>query len=64
MSLGSRIGDTLRVPGRGVRRIVTVLVVLALAAATGGAVSLTAPGLVAGFGIAQEAAAPPPAPAR
>jgi len=64
VSLGSRIGDTLRVPGRGVRRIVTVLVVLALAAATGGAVSLTAPGLVAGFGIAQEAAAPPPVPQR
>lgn len=66
MGPASRIGDTVRLPGRGVRRVITVVVVLTVAAATGGAVSLTAPGLVAGLGIGAEeqAVARPAAPVR
>lgn len=40
------IGKALRVPGRGLRRVAVVLVVLAVAATTGGAVALTAPTLL------------------
>lgn len=63
LGFGQRIGDTLRVPGRGLRRAVVVVVVLALAGATGGAVALTAPVLLAQV---RPAAAPalPPVPAR
>lgn len=50
-----RIGDSLRLPGRGARRAVTVLVVLAMAACMGSAVSLTAPSLVARLGLTQPA---------
>ncbi len=46
MGFGHRIGHTVRVPGRGSRRVVTILVVLMTAAATGGAVALTAPSLL------------------
>lgn len=61
MGFGQRIGDTLRVPGRGFHRGITVLVVLILAAATGGAVALTAPALVGALRPAQPRAvvAPP-----
>ncbi len=61
MGIGARIGDTLRVPGRGLRRSTAVLVVLAIAAAIGGAVSLTAPALMSGLGLAGQ---PPRAPRR
>ncbi len=55
------IGDTLRVPGRGVRRVVTVLTVLMLAATVGGAVALSAPSLVADLGLARTVAPLEPA---
>ncbi len=63
MGVGRRIGNTLRLPGRGMRRIVTVLVVLMVAGASGSAVALTAPALV-GLGprAATAQAAPPPVP--
>lgn len=61
MGIGRRIGDTLRVPGRGLRRVVTVLTVLVLAATVGGAVSLSAPSLVANLGLAQQVAPLEPA---
>jgi D-alanyl-D-alanine carboxypeptidase/D-alanyl-D-alanine-endopeptidase (penicillin-binding protein 4) len=48
---GQWIGDSLRVPGQGLRRVATILVVLALGAATGGAVALSAPALVADLGL-------------
>jgi D-alanyl-D-alanine carboxypeptidase/D-alanyl-D-alanine-endopeptidase (penicillin-binding protein 4) len=48
---GQWIGDSLRVPSRGLRQIATILVVLAVAAATGGAVALSAPALVADLGL-------------
>lgn len=63
MGFGQRIGDTLRVPGRGLRRVVVVVVVLVLAGATGGAVALTAPVLLAQVRPA-EVPALPPVPAR
>lgn len=63
VGFGQRIGDTLRVPGRGLRRAVVVVVVLALAGATGGAVALTAPVLLAQVRPAP-APALPPVPAR
>lgn len=66
MGLGRRIGDTLRVPGRGLRRGIAVGTVLVLAAALGSAVSLTAPSLVANLGLATSTAAeapPEPVPA-
>jgi serine-type D-Ala-D-Ala carboxypeptidase/endopeptidase (penicillin-binding protein 4) len=44
---GLGIGDTLRVPGRGLRRGLVVAVVLVLAGSLGGAVALTAPALLA-----------------
>lgn len=61
MGVGRRIGDTLRVPGRGARRVIAVLTVLVLAAAVGGAVALGAPSLVAGLGLARQAAPLEPA---
>jgi len=64
LGFGQRIGDTLRVPGRGLRRAVVVVVVLALAGATGGAVALTAPVLLAQIRPAEAAAAVPSVPAR
>ncbi|MDN5934169.1 MAG: D-alanyl-D-alanine carboxypeptidase, partial [Pseudonocardia sp.] len=56
MGFGERIGDTLRVPGRGLRRGLAVLTVLGLAGGLGSAVSLTAPTLVADLGLT----GPPP----
>ncbi len=47
MGLGRQIGDTARVPGRGMRRLLVVLVVLVAAAAIGGTVALAAPALLA-----------------
>ncbi|MCW2718005.1 D-alanyl-D-alanine carboxypeptidase/D-alanyl-D-alanine-endopeptidase [Pseudonocardia sp.] len=64
MGFGRRIGDTLRVPGRGLRRAVVVVVVLVLAGATGGAVALTAPVLLAQVRPGATVAALPPMPAR
>jgi D-alanyl-D-alanine carboxypeptidase/D-alanyl-D-alanine-endopeptidase (penicillin-binding protein 4) len=54
VGFGHRIGDTLRLPSRRVRRGITVLVVLTLAGASGSAVALTAPTLVADLGLGQE----------
>ena len=48
---GQWIGDSVRVPSRGLRRVATILVVLAVAAATGGAVALSAPALVTDLGL-------------
>ncbi|MBW0088376.1 D-alanyl-D-alanine carboxypeptidase/D-alanyl-D-alanine-endopeptidase [Pseudonocardia sp. KRD-184] len=62
MGFGGRIGDTLRVPGRGVRRGITVLTVLVLAGGVGSAVSLTAPTLVSDLGLAGAPAAVEPVP--
>ncbi|QNG55476.1 D-alanyl-D-alanine carboxypeptidase/D-alanyl-D-alanine-endopeptidase [Pseudonocardia petroleophila] len=56
------MGDTLRVPGRGVRRAVAVVTVLVLAAGIGSAVSLTAPTLVSDLGLTGSPAAPEPVP--
>ena len=61
MGVGRGIGDTVRVPGRGMRRLVIVLVVLVAAAAIGGTVALSAPALLAKFS-SPAAAAPLPAP--
>jgi D-alanyl-D-alanine carboxypeptidase/D-alanyl-D-alanine-endopeptidase (penicillin-binding protein 4) len=47
VGLGHRIGRTLRVPGRGLRRSVVLVVVLVTAAATGSAVALTTPSVLA-----------------
>lgn len=63
VGFGARIGGTLRVPGRGLRRAVAVLVVLVLAAGLGGAVSLTAPGLLQRVGFDASPPAQLPAPA-
>lgn len=60
VGVGQRIGHTLRVPGRGLRRLAVVLVVLVLAGATGSAISLSAPTLLDGLHAAPEPAAPPP----
>ncbi|MCU1626554.1 MAG: D-alanyl-D-alanine carboxypeptidase/D-alanyl-D-alanine-endopeptidase [Pseudonocardia sp.] len=57
MGLGRRIGDTLRLPGRGLRRLTIVLVVLAVAAAGGGAVALSAPSLLSDLGVSSSASA-------
>ncbi len=64
MGFGSRIGATMRLSGRRVRRFITVLVVLAMAAAIGATVSLTAPALLVNLGYAEPQviiAVPPPA---
>ena len=64
MGFGRRIGDTLRVPGRGLRRGAVILLVLALAGAAGGAISLAAPTLLGRLRPGPAVAAVPPAPAR
>ncbi|MFC7655714.1 D-alanyl-D-alanine carboxypeptidase [Pseudonocardia benzenivorans] len=62
MGFGRRIGDTFRVPGRGLRRGVAVLTVLVTAAAIGSAVALSAPQLL-GSSAADAPAIPVPVPA-
>lgn len=61
MGLGQRIGDTLRVPGHGLRRVVTVGTVLVLAACIGGTVALSAPSLVTNLGLDRSVVASAPA---
>ena len=64
MGFGSRIGSTLRLSRVRMRRVVTVLVVLTVAAATGATVSLTAPAMLVNMGLAEPQviiAVPPPA---
>lgn len=61
MGFGQRIGATLRVPGRGLRRATAVFTVLVVAACIGGAVSIGAPTLVANLGLSRQIAAPTPA---
>ena len=61
---GSRISSALRHSGRRVRQVLTVLVVLTLAAATGATVSLAAPTMLVNLGLAEPQviiAVPPPA---
>jgi serine-type D-Ala-D-Ala carboxypeptidase/endopeptidase (penicillin-binding protein 4) len=58
------IGRTLRVPGRGFRRVVVVLVVLMLAGATGGAIALTAPSVLDLVRNRTPSSVTPPLPAR
>jgi serine-type D-Ala-D-Ala carboxypeptidase/endopeptidase (penicillin-binding protein 4) len=60
VGIGRRIGDSLRLPGRGARRTIAVLVVLVVAGAAGGAIALTGPTLVQRLGLV--APAPPPLP--
>lgn len=55
--VGHRIGDSVSVPGRGVRRLLVVLVVLMTAAAVGVAVALSAPAVARSFGLPVSAAA-------
>lgn len=63
MGIGRLIRGSLRVPSYGPGRAIIVLVVLAVAATTGSAVSLTAPALVAHLGLTTtEPAAAPPVP--
>jgi D-alanyl-D-alanine carboxypeptidase/D-alanyl-D-alanine-endopeptidase (penicillin-binding protein 4) len=63
VGLGQRIGDTLRLPGRGVRRTIAVVVVLAVAGAGGGAIALAGPTVVERLGLVAPAPAPlPPVP--
>jgi serine-type D-Ala-D-Ala carboxypeptidase/endopeptidase (penicillin-binding protein 4) len=63
VGIGRRIGDSLRLPGRGVRRTIAVLVVLAVAGGAGGAIALTGPALVQRLGLVAPAPAPlPPVP--
>ncbi len=59
MGLGRKIGGTARVPGRGLRRLAIVLVVLVGAGAIGGTVALAAPGLLARLNGTAEAQLPP-----
>jgi len=60
VGFGRWFGDTLRRPTRGVRRWITTLVVIAVVGASGGAVVLTSPMLVADLGPAQPQALEPP----
>src|ERR1700704_4160532 len=64
VGIGRRIGDTVRLPGRRARRSLIVLVVVAVAGASGGAVALTGPTLVQRLGLvrAAETAQAPPEP--
>jgi serine-type D-Ala-D-Ala carboxypeptidase/endopeptidase (penicillin-binding protein 4) len=63
VGIGRRIGDSLRLPGRGVRRTIAVLVVLMVAGGAGGAIALTGPALVQRLGLVAPAPAPlPPVP--
>ncbi len=61
---GHRIGDSLRVPGRGVRRLLLVLAALVLAGAVGIAVSVSVPAVGQRLGLAAGAPTtePPPPP--
>lgn len=61
VSYGTRIGDTLRVPGRGLRRTLVVLVVLAIAATSGVTLALAAPQVVDRLGLGGAAAQRVPA---
>jgi serine-type D-Ala-D-Ala carboxypeptidase/endopeptidase (penicillin-binding protein 4) len=58
VGIGRRIGNPLRLPGRGVRRTLAVLIVLVLAGGAGGAIALTGPAFVQQLGLV----APPPPP--
>jgi D-alanyl-D-alanine carboxypeptidase/D-alanyl-D-alanine-endopeptidase (penicillin-binding protein 4) len=60
LGFGRRIGDSLHVPARGLRRWLVVLIVLVVAAAGGGTIALTSPALVQRLGLAEPVAAPPP----
>lgn len=62
MGFGHRIGHTFGVPGRGLRRVVLVVVVMAMAAALGGVVALTAPTVLATLRPGSAAPAGPPLP--
>ncbi len=62
LGFGRRIGDTLRVPGGGLRRGIVIAVVLMLAGALGGAIAVTAPILLAKIRPAAVAVELPPAP--
>ena len=63
VGFGHRIGRTLRVPGRGLRRSVVLLVVLVTAGATGSAVALSTPSVLAALHPAPAADAQPALPA-
>lgn len=58
------IGYTLRVPGRGRRRVLSVLVVLTIAGTTGAAVALTAPTLLSAVPVPPPVPVVPPLPVR
>jgi len=60
VGLGQRIGDTLRLPGPGMRRSLAVLAALAVAGAAGGAIALTGPTLVQRLGLVEPVTAPAP----
>jgi serine-type D-Ala-D-Ala carboxypeptidase/endopeptidase (penicillin-binding protein 4) len=62
VGFGRRIGHTLRVPGRGMRRSVTVLVVVLTAVAVGSAVTLSSPSLLAALYPTPPANVAPPLP--
>lgn len=62
MGLGRQIGDTARVPGKGLRRLAIVLVVLVAAAAIGGTIALSAPALLDKLNGRSAADDLPPAP--
>jgi serine-type D-Ala-D-Ala carboxypeptidase/endopeptidase (penicillin-binding protein 4) len=60
VGFGRRIGDTLRLPGRGARRTVAVVLVLAVAGAAGGAIALSGPTLGQRLGLVEPPPVPPP----
>jgi D-alanyl-D-alanine carboxypeptidase/D-alanyl-D-alanine-endopeptidase (penicillin-binding protein 4) len=63
VGIGRRIGDSLRLPGRGARRAIAVLVVLVLAGGAGGAIAFAGPTLVQRLGLVAPAPASlPPVP--
>jgi len=62
VGLGHRIGRTLRVPGRGLRRVMVLLVVLVTAGATGSAVALSTPSVLAALHTAPVVDAQPALP--
>jgi D-alanyl-D-alanine carboxypeptidase/D-alanyl-D-alanine-endopeptidase (penicillin-binding protein 4) len=62
VGLGHRIGRTLRVPGRGLRRVIVLLVVLVTAGATGSAVALSTPSVLAALHAAPVVDAQPALP--
>ncbi|MGI5126316.1 D-alanyl-D-alanine carboxypeptidase/D-alanyl-D-alanine endopeptidase [Pseudonocardia sp. CA-107938] len=59
MGLGRKIGDTARVPGRGLRRLAIVLVVLVAAGAIGGTIALAAPAVLAKLNGSADKPLPP-----